>query len=119
MGGRYSMNWSTTAGVMVSYSVMPKLSLTLDMAWTGGWRMAAPVDEFTSPNARTDDRTIDMTRTLLDVSYGLTDKLSLSVGAATMQPLLTSDNKAWRNPFYDGHPRNNFTIFYLDAVYSI
>lgn len=119
MGGRYTLNWSTTAGAMVSYSVMPKMTVTFDMAWTGGWRRAAPVDEFTSPNARTDNRTIDMTRTLLDISYVLTERLSLSLGAATWQPLLTSDNKSWRNPIYDGHPRNNFTTFYLDAVYSI
>lgn len=119
IGGRYALNWSTTAGMMVSYSVMPQMSVTLDMAWTGGWRRAAPVDEFTSPNARTDNRTVDMTRALLDISYVLTEKLSLSFGAATIQPLLTSDNKSWRNPLYDGHPRNNFTTFYLDAVYSI
>lgn len=119
LGGRYALNWSTTAGVMVSYSVMPQMTVTLDMAWTGGWRRAAPVDEFTSPNARNDNRTIDMTRALLDISYVLTEKLSLSLGAATMQPLLSSDNRSWRNPFYDGHPRNNFTTFYLDAVYSI
>lgn len=119
MGGRYAMNWSTTAGLMVSYSVMPELSVTLDMAWTGGWRRAAPVDEFTSPNARSDNRSIDMTRALLDISYVLTEKLSLSLGAATIQPLLSSDNRSWRNPLYDGHPRNNFTTFYFDAVYSI
>lgn len=119
IGGPYAMNWSTTAGAMVSYTVNPKISLTLDMAWIGGWRMAAPVDEFTSANARTDNRSSDFTRTLLNVSYVLTDKLYLSLSGATIQPLLTRDNKAWRFPLYDGHPRNNFTTFSLDAVYSI
>lgn len=119
MGGRYALNWSATGGVMLAYQALPRLGITLDMAWTAGWRLAAPVDEFTSPNARRDNRTLDMTRALLDVSYALTEKLSLSFGAATIQPLLTKDNRAWRNPFYDGNPSNNFTTFYLDAVYSI
>jgi hypothetical protein len=119
MGGRYSLNWSATGGLMLAYQEQTQLGITLDMAWTAGWRLAAPVDEFTSPNARRDNRTLDMTRTLLDVSYSLSENLSLSLGAATIQPLLTRDNRAWRNPFYDGNPSNNFTTFYLDAVYSI
>lgn len=119
MGGRYALNWSLTGGMMMAYRILPELSVTLDMAWTTGWRNQAPVDEFTSPNARVGSRTPDMTRALLDFSYTLTEELSLSAGAATFQPLLTRDNSAWRNPFYDGSPRNNFTSFYFDLVYSI
>lgn len=119
LGGRYVLAWSATGGILLAYQALPRLGIALDMAWTGGWRVAAPVDEFTSPNARTDNRTLDMTRTLLDVSYSLTENLSLSLGAATFQPLLSRDNRTWRNPFYDGNPANNFTTFYVDAVYSL
>jgi hypothetical protein len=60
----------------------------------------------TTPQGRT-----DMTWGILAVGYDVTDKVSLSLGLATIQPAMTSDYKTLRFPFFDfyGANANNYT----------
>lgn len=114
MGGQYAMNWSAGVNGSLTYTIMKDLYTTLGAGLGTGWRMAAPEDEFTSPNARDGTRVPDRTNLFLSLGYALTERLFLSVGGSTSQPLLSRDNKSLRNPIYDGAPRNNFSSLFVD-----
>lgn len=114
MGGQYAMNWSASATGSITYTIMQGLYTTLGGGMGTGWRMSAPEDEYTSPNAMDGTRTPDRTYLSLSFGYALTERLFLSVGGSTSQPLLSRDNKSLRNPIYDGAPRNNFSSLFVD-----
>lgn len=114
VGGPYAMSWSLSATGNLTYAVMEGLYATLTGGIGTGWRRAAPVDEYTSPNARDGTRTPDRTMLGLSLGYQLTERFFVTAGASNNQPLRSSDNKSLRNPIYDGYPRSNYTNFYVD-----
>jgi hypothetical protein len=113
-----NVEWSILNRLTVAWSILDNLSLTVDYILTNAWTYRSyPQDDLTGEHARSGRGQRDATQGTVDLTWGVTGPLYLSLGVTTYQPPLTQDNGGLRWPLLNFFERaNNFTTFYFDVT---
>lgn len=121
--GRFptGFGWSAGGGIGYTPAVLDgALFFGLDLVYAQGFSaFTGPDDEFTSQNAKAGLIPRQSTQANLAVSYTPTSWLTVTGGAFSGQPFLSSDNKGVRIPLVDGfvHAPSNMASVYVDTTF--
>jgi hypothetical protein len=115
-GGVMNDNWLFINSFHVAYYFLPQLSLSVDFLIYNYIRYSVPQDAFFNEGLSETGRA-DRMRGVVTLTYQPWKHLLLGLGVDTIQPPLNSKNEELRNPFWDKYLTNNFTKFYLSALF--
>jgi len=112
--------WFVTNAISVGFTFLEKFNATVGWTMLNAFSYADhPIDELSSPHAVAGRGRADLMYGTIEVGYGITDNVSVSLGSTVEQSPKTADNQSFRFPFWDTtNGAANRQSFYLDVAGS-
>ena len=121
-GGPQNYDQRFIHDMSVEFRFTKRLALTATLFIINSWGIERPIDEYTSEvSRRTGNETQrDLTWGIVDLTYDVSDHLSLSFGTSSLQNAKSFDGERLRFPWWDLEgPQANSTSLYVDITGAI